>query len=75
MDLTNLEEFHNFFKDKQQEFDNSCYSIASKTLARILIEARLNYNLYQKDIIKQYLNQLEKINIDSLSLNCNLLSY
>ncbi len=63
MDLVSLEQFHNFIKDRQGQFDNACYSLASRTLAKILIEARMNYNNYQKDMIKQYLTQLEKVNI------------
>ena len=56
MDLHSFEEFDNFYKEKKTEFDNSCYAVASRTLAKILMESRLYFNNYQRDILKQYLS-------------------
>ena len=48
--------------------------MASRTLAKILIESRLVLNFAHRESLKTFLTNLQKIDIDSLSLHCNFIT-
>lgn len=44
--------------------------MASRTLAKILIEAKMSFSFNHRESLKAYLTHLQKIDIDALSLQC-----
>jgi hypothetical protein len=45
--------------------------MASRTLAKILIESRLVLNFNHREALKVYLSSLQKVDIEAMNLQCN----
>lgn len=55
MDLSSFEAFTDFFNNKKDQFDASCYATASRTLAKILIDEKPVFYSHHRDLIKSFL--------------------
>lgn len=46
--------------------------MASRTLAKILIDSRLIFSFDHREALKAYLSNLQKVDIEALSLQCTI---